>query len=177
MSGNTPWSHTFDFTLSRGGFAAWNNEDGVNPEGIWTYGIGWQASDGKNPTDNVRRLGMATSFSQLTVTSISINYSATRGPYIIQYGDVLSAGGNQYPLSQFTNGIFTYTWTATQTVSGISLYIFVSETTGSTPLGGAATVTRITLTGNGVNPFLLNDGAECPCNYLGIDLEEVADLA
>src|SRR5579863_3946388 len=83
MTDNTPWSHTFDFTISDGGFSSTASDPLIPPTttaypATWSAGTGWQTALNHNfgipPPAPV--MVIVKRFSTASITSISITYSA-----------------------------------------------------------------------------------------------------
>lgn len=156
-----PWSYTFDFTLSSGGWIKplISRDTG----GVWTAGQGWQGEAFGVPSalDKGHGVQIARDIPSSSITSISVLFDYTKGS--LNDGEQsVAIGENAYahlvtwaaPDPANGSGIIK-AYTSPQT--GItSLNVQVQDAyavDGSTPTPGTETIRSITVTGTGTNPF------------------------
>jgi hypothetical protein len=158
------WSHTFDFTMSSGGFT--NVAGSVIVAGTWSPGIGWVPTDAQDTASTwfralfIQRVGI----SAFEITSATMVLDYTLGNY--------QSSGQEAMLLRSSDGSTFRTFVSldnAQVVTGanqskggsgdftgqtlIQIYITTDENS-TTPAGfiGAAVVKSLTITGRGAEP-------------------------
>jgi hypothetical protein len=161
----TIFTHVFDFQLSPCGFVQWN--DGFCPDGVWVPGIGWTFTDAQGTNGawyrgiGIERSGIAPAVDIDTVEWVHdyINggdaYGGQGGRSLtrvvggtIHYDDntLLTAIPTQ-------NNIHVSNLTLINAVDTIraKLYSSIQVTQGA--LAGSCTITKLTVSGPGADPF------------------------
>lgn len=191
MVDNAVWSHTVDFRAGDGGFIL----GGTSPQnqgGTYAPGVGWVVSvssgTGGDPYFKCASI-IKTLPSAVSVTQMGMTYDMTVGfvgPLLsgndnAQLGDSANTANDvQILFSGAVNGT-GLTLTNNKSFSTSQLWAYVCSDNGLASDGspgnftGTAMIRKVTITGIGLNPFLLDDGAECRCNYIGNDLDEARD--
>lgn len=150
------WVHTFDFTLTTGG---WTPElaSGGAPAALWTPGTGWVDQDvtfGVIP-DRIVDIHNTTTISFLSSIEVIGNFTAGHGPGPFdQFAVKVNGtpfGAVAYPsLPNGAQDIVVPVGVAS--VTDLEAF-FQMCTTTPPPLDGSGTISKIILTGTGVDPF------------------------
>jgi len=159
------WTHTFDFTLSSGGFVP-NLDGGGNAQAVWVPGAGWEQTfipnDGAGIAEmrcRFHRTGITPAFAVTAMTAL-VNFHA---------GSTIDPTAGQ-DFGLFDGGAhFAYTMTPTYSsngdnqilggpiaASGITQIFFdfyVGLAVTPTNPGGTCLVKSITISGTGTDPF------------------------
>lgn len=182
MTQNTSWSYSVDFTKSDGGFTIWTGFGSNN--GQYSPNMGWEESTAPNTINGLwgRFVAIQKLFPATTLTSVTMTYDLTKGfsncptCVAVQMYDGVSEPIITMQASITGNGQI-FSWIGNDT--GITFFMIevLSDGFSSDPSGfsGSGRIKHVVVTGIGSNPFLLDDSAECPCNYLGVGLEEMAE--
>jgi len=149
------WSHTFNFLVTDGGFVT------VFGQGVWTSGTGWvstyyQSPGGGNGYRGVE-LTRAEDFPLTTFNTVS--YTFVFVPGLIQAtGDVTSyfavTGSALIEVREPTIPTSPQTWTGSADTIQMVLALLCGMKLGAGDPGGSVTLTELTITGFGPNPFL-----------------------
>jgi|SRR5579863_9702929 len=171
MTDNMLWSHIFDFSVTDGGWAIYPGNGGN-----WQGGtIGWQST-----LISDQSLYIMLNFpSQVTVTSVTAIYSVNNsisngaddiirvrdgvnftGTLICDFNDPQPSGIN------YTDRAVTF---ASNCGNARSILYSVQS-------NGVNSLKQLALTGIGPDPFLTDDGSDCPCNYVGADQDTASDF-
>lgn len=147
------WCHTFDFTVDNGGWT-------VVPPGGWAggqYGAGgWTTTDKSTGTERDRDFYIQHSLSSTVVTSVELTYSYSNGNH--------DTGAGIYNLLDNTGSIQSvnepgsmpsspHTWTGSRTMTNLQIFIAPTRCNNSCGLAGSATLSQVTVCGNGSDPF------------------------
>jgi len=140
------WCYTFDFTLSDGEWA----QDPLQVPGCGEYspGVGWISTF--NPSNNVKGVYINRTFDPSTLTNIEMMWEFTNPVSTANGWTALTPGAytNRFSVSG-SDGAAAWE-------GNLLLIPEVAVSVGNTVDGsaaGTATITRITLRGEGVNPF------------------------
>ncbi len=156
------WTHTFDFTLSPGGFVLGVTAGGNR--GIWTAGQGW------TNTDDTETLGewvrgayfLRDGITPFTMTSITLSLDDHQGTFRspAEYGIGLSLSNGDIPINLLNpavtsadNQVLGGPWSASG-ITSITVQV-ATDTNVSSPAGftGSCRVFSLTVSGVGVSPF------------------------
>jgi hypothetical protein len=156
------WSHTFDFTISDGGFVVTTAP--VSPNGVWVSGSGWEANNILNAGAWRRGIQIIKSHASANLTGISFVYDATCGTPNPDPGTEPGFGINA-PLS--TNRVnrsyslcgdgsdLVFEWSGNITVGEFTLRALIDfDATSESGLTGDCVIKSCTVYGKGVNPFV-----------------------
>lgn len=183
MTDNTVWSHTFDFTRSEQG---WVVDTGTFFNATYVPGVGWQVAYGtgtgghNDAVVTIKKVLASTTY----VASMKMYFSLSA--YINDFADGTSN------LGAFVSSVFhgfqetNPTGSSYDQTSPLNATVGQSVTTSDKLVAYFATnafgtnttlftINKLVVTGLGPNPFLLDDGSECPCNFIGNDLDEASD--
>lgn len=151
------WIQVFDFTTETGNFS----KAQANPRlasGTWSDGTGWVHEDlVEAPSTNRRSVSIGINIANTTITGIVMTYNFTKGTYSNNNDDAVAfdIGGvevDYVPFSSTSNGNGqTREWAGSQAGTNISLFLRCHNNT--TAYSGSATITAVTITGEGTNPF------------------------
>jgi len=149
------WSHTFDFTTSDHGFVA-------AAGGVYSPGVGWIADDryvDSNP-QYYRMVQIAKSLPARTITSYGMKYDLTKGSYATAFLEALIlADSGAFPRDFVANPAASngtgLTYQDTGTHASITSLVFrvCSSVATTATYSGSATITSVTVTGTGTDPF------------------------
>lgn len=154
------WTHTFDFTVSDGGWVPTTVD--VGPAAIYVPGVGWDHADFQSPTANYYRgVDIVRDFSSRELTLVEVhfnvhgiatNQSTSNGRWALNYNavneelitfadttegdDLVKSHGNAGP------GIFH-----------LRVFNASSYYTGGATYAGSARITKIIVSGLGTDPF------------------------
>lgn len=179
MADNSVWTQLFDYSQSAGGWSQ-------NPAftlGQYRPGIGWE-SDIQNRTDRRDVDILINANPSGPVTLFRMTYNLTRGNY--------TAGAIALAMSaSYQNGINLVVLTQESLINGNNqvqqwvgmnsrftqprVAINCSALNPPGGLSGDVVITSVLLQGLGANPFVLDDGSECPCSYIGNDVDAARD--
>lgn len=155
------WSHTFDFTVNDGG---WTPRDaGFGDIGQYSAGVGWVTTD-LQPfgTDYRRVMAIERDFVSTEITSMEVTYDFTWGSsdatttwQNLQYldGGVLQSQITFLNTQMITGNGQVRLMSQTDTIDKLRTYL-ASSNQPTAIYNGAATITKIVVTGTGTNPFL-----------------------
>lgn len=146
------WSHTTDFALSDGGFAA-------NAIGAYSAGNGW--IDSLFITSNnagYRGVELGKTLPTATYTKIRVEYAATFG-VTFNSGDYLGlirlGAADLYGATTPTRPTNPMEWNGSDAGTSFLIIVLASVTAaGGGDGGGSAIITKIYFEGTGANPFL-----------------------
>lgn len=152
------FSHTFDFLVSNGGFSgvAWNTNDAPT----WSAGVGWDSPDETNAAGVARQAVIKRTLpSSRTLTGIQLEYtiaglsggSTTEGVALFQ--DENGAAGVFFQSGTAANGVIHSAVGFSLSATGIAIRAQVDATNGSTVAHAHLVVTKLIVTGLGVDPF------------------------
>lgn len=150
------WTHEFDFTDNDGGFASWGAfSTGV--AGTWSAGVGWVSGFVTGGGFAYQMVQINRVIDPTRITGMIVTYNMTNG---------MNAGLTRL----LTTDTLTFASTTDipsngsgQTYSGVGvadastyvgLRVQAGNQSGSSNPGGTCTVTHLTVTGEGIDPFL-----------------------
>jgi hypothetical protein len=153
LSSQATWSHTFDFSEDDGGFRVIDGR-----EGRYVSGVGWRTDLDWDGTNSDRYLHIERLFDTSTITSIEVEYNFQPVNTVGHFMFVGAQTGYPYDTlltGQPTTGLNTNSLdNVAVTTNVITIFTRVGSVAGviQDPLG-EVTVTKLTLTGLGQNPF------------------------
>src|SRR5574340_10479 len=154
------WTHTFDFTLSDGGFLPLTVTAGVGA--IYTPGVGWVNSDFQLPANNFYRAAyIYKAVGSRTLTSIKMFYDLA--------GHATNQGGGATELSIYESGVQTFTsktfasltngnaqneeWNGSAAAARIDLNLWSSYYGPASNFAGSMRIYKLIVSGIGTDPF------------------------
>jgi len=153
------WCYVFDFTLGQHGFTIQQGTNPVAPFGIWTAD-GFKCADAQNAYYSRRALHVGRTFPSSVVTYMKLEFDYTTGYFDTNApgawtrfwihdggGDIVLDSTDPIPASPWE-------WTGSRTMDDLFIWLTCSayeDAHGS--LSGAGMVTKLTLRGEGENPF------------------------
>lgn len=155
--GNGAWSQTFDFTGSDGG---WQVIATAVPPGSYSPGVGWIS--GFNAANNINQVAIERIFTSTTITSILATYDAAAGSTASNSSrprQILATSGGGTVVNQSETIVYgtgqTYLWTGSVIADRVAVLLVPANRVAAPPpaVNGSATLTSVTITGIGVNPF------------------------
>lgn len=159
----TPWTQVFDFTATNGGFAP-KIDSGLTPHGTgqWMTGVGWTptgATDGTAIVDQVvieRSLGVTA-----TINTMEMTYNLSKGTILSGVHDEIGCdlsgtGGASTFIAADTAADGTgLTLAITPGVYPVNhFYMTLLDAFYVTGAAGTCRITKLVITGTGVNPFI-----------------------
>lgn len=156
------WSHTFDFTVSDGGWTPKNN--GWGNMGVWSSGNGWDTSDVRiSSTGWARIANIEIDFVDTVITSVEMTYDVTKGSYnlpaqnaiqVVEWYDSSVEASNEIQFNELSNGDDKkLKLTATNTCDNLSIQVRPSSQ-ASASYSGSGLITKCVVRGQGTNPFI-----------------------
>lgn len=154
------WCYEFDFTATNGGFNPVAYAlPAVGSNGVYSAGIGWEDTTVATGSARRRGVGIEREFTATVITRVEMEYSYTGGAGSGWSGSYATMGLNLGETTVIDRGYPTGPLSSPAAVDGewpadsilFSLMSSVCSSCGSS--GGTATITRLTLYGNGENPF------------------------
>jgi len=151
----TSYTHTFDFTITNGGFAPLS---GLALNGSWTPGTGWVAGTGVSGGVNVRLVNLRLFFAARTIDSAYVTFDYTKGT-------IASPSGHVWQVSQQTsywldvlasatvNGTNLLRGSAASYAGSTELDILIQCHSDASAAAGLVTVKKLVVTGPGADPF------------------------
>ncbi len=150
------WSHTFDFTLSDGG---WVPVSGAT-SGVWALGSGW--ADGTAEVDGTghyhRHVNLQLAFTA-QITSVAFTYNMNKGffsdndPPLIIAKQGFSFLNSILPAALSSGDGQIFSWSGDEAVTLLQIRCESSFANTSGALTGSCSVLSCTITGTGPNPF------------------------
>jgi len=155
------WTQVFDFTTSPNAFVT--NDLGFSA-GTWVPGQGWQQTEytapGPDGTDNYFGTTIARSFAATHIDTVEADYTYVFGDHSTGtdfgnelYADTGALDTQHQPATGDGSHSFTATPNATLTKLGVLVVCSIAPTGTPSP-EGTALITKMTVTGKGVNPFI-----------------------
>jgi hypothetical protein len=145
------WSHTFDFTVDNGGFAAIVPVDTI-PRAVYVPGVGWQSNYVAPGDTNELRI-ITPTLPSSTYQFASGQYTATHALNAGYFGTGTDTSADiQIHLSPLSSGTAVNTTGSAPNFTGTRVRFDLTEVTGLGVL--AFTLSKMTITGVGVNPFI-----------------------
>lgn len=170
MTDNGVWSHTYDFTKNDGGFNGNILAGSRGYRAFYSSGVGWIAANNFLGLVQIQ----SPTFSQTTLMSFTMTISSPlTGPFHQMEIAIPDANGTDYFIDQgsdlvrimpFPNGVST-----------TSFFLGADNDTAHPGQAYTGAITKLEVTGIGVNPFLDHYCAACAINYIGIDIEEALE--
>lgn len=152
------FTHTFDFTVSNGGFTGASHNTNNAP--TWLAGLGWDSPDQTLGAGVSRQcLINRTGFSSRTLTSATMYYTTAGESGALQqdcnilFPDVGAAHGFFGNLVSAANGNFVSSGGFSVTETSLAVMSSVSATNGATVCHAHITITKLVLSGLGADPF------------------------
>lgn len=149
------WSHTFDFTASDGGWAAY--VAGEVSWGEYVAGVGWRAIVGAISGSNYRRLSIyPPAFGSTVINGVRVECSVTNGGnWHTENSDIWDAVGQTIIASGAPMpALYIHAWDPAHTTNAFNITM---RPAGSVVVpgvpGGSLVCTKIVITGEGVDPW------------------------
>lgn len=157
------FSHTFDFTLSDGGWEQFpaGSACGFSPQATYVPGVGWeQHLVDCQPDDNQYEfLSIHRPMTLTEITSITVTFTLSVGSFSDTgaSSDIIGHNGSTtvFAVSRAYNNPPVSPWVVlpAATIDDLRVELYCSSTHHGGGGGGTATITKIVLTGVGTNPF------------------------
>jgi hypothetical protein len=157
------WCHTLDLTLSDGGLTVRTQDPAWSGYGSYSSGVGWIAAvNVTRPSvgDRGTIFSLTRTLPSSTYTSVSMESTTVFGsndtfPNVTGF-TLLPTGG----ASTNSAGTGTIVWTGSESLTAMNIDVVMAYSAApGSPVGGSGTITRLTFTGTGTNPFGSNN---CP---------------
>jgi hypothetical protein len=163
LESDNTWTYTFDFKVKTDG---WIEAD--NYSTTWIEGIGWRGTD----PGNLDRCFIKRQFKSTYVFEISFTIAPS----------IDSDGGAWICLNDTAVGCTAVTYhpvgtTWSKTVNDMISSVSLGLERNQSGTGYLADIVSVSMSGIGTNPFLTHDGQDCPCNYVGINAEDITSYA
>jgi len=156
------WSHTFDFTVTSGSFVPESGGSIIGTPGHWTAGIGWESDQFQSPSSNYYEgVYIHRNIASTPIASMSLTYSITsHSSAYSPSSDAIQVSTNAVSYAVVTFGALVDG--ADQVLGGsqstppaaTDIILFGASSYDNSPTySGTATLTAVTITGLGTDPF------------------------
>lgn len=155
------WTHTFDFSAETGG---WILSPG-RPTGSWSAGSGWVEGDDNDGGSGAffRRVLIQRNFASTHIDRVEVLYNYMYGNIatgtddayylILRSSGVATIYGRLNAAAHPSNGAHDEIYNTNQQADLFEMYIATDQNNSGVGFTGAATISKVVVTGTGTNPF------------------------